>query len=76
VSALTKVTKVTVNSILPGPTCSEANDRFNQSTASTPNATFEQAEKEFCAKQRRTSLLQRMIPISPGLQGGRAQAHG
>lgn len=39
---MTKGTGVTVNSILPGPTRSEANDVFVQSMASTPNATFEQ----------------------------------
>ena len=54
---LTKGTKVTVNSILPGPTRSEANDEFIKGMASTPNATFEQAEKEFFAKHRSTSLL-------------------
>jgi NAD(P)-dependent dehydrogenase (short-subunit alcohol dehydrogenase family) len=57
---LTKGTDVTVNTVLPGPTRSEANDVFVQSFATTPNATFEQAEKEFFAKQRPTSLLQRM----------------
>jgi 3-oxoacyl-[acyl-carrier protein] reductase len=57
---LTKGTKVTVNSILPGPTRSEGNDEFIQRHASTPNATFEQAEKEFFANHRPTSLLQRM----------------
>jgi NAD(P)-dependent dehydrogenase (short-subunit alcohol dehydrogenase family) len=44
---MTKGTSVTVNSVLPGPTRSEANDEFIQSMASTPNASFEQAEKEF-----------------------------
>ncbi len=57
---MTKGTNVTVNSVLPGPTRSEANDVFIQSMASTPNATFEQAEKEFFQKHRPTSLLQRM----------------
>jgi NAD(P)-dependent dehydrogenase (short-subunit alcohol dehydrogenase family) len=57
---LTKGTKVTVNSILPGPTRSEANDDFVQNKASTPNATFEQAEKEYFKKWRPTSLLQRL----------------
>jgi 3-oxoacyl-[acyl-carrier protein] reductase len=57
---MTKGTRVTVNSILPGPIRSEANDGFIQSMASTPNATFEQAEKEFFEKHRPTSLLQRM----------------
>jgi len=61
---MTKGTRVTVNSILPGPTRSEANDGFIQSMASTPNATFEQAEKEFFEKQRPTSLLQRMAEES------------
>jgi P4 family phage/plasmid primase-like protien len=37
---MTKGTKVTVNSILPGPTRSEANDEFIRSMASSPNATF------------------------------------
>jgi NAD(P)-dependent dehydrogenase (short-subunit alcohol dehydrogenase family) len=61
---MTKGTKVTVNSILPGPTRSEANDEFIKSMASTPNPTFEQAEKEFFSKHRPTSLLQRMAEES------------
>ncbi len=61
---MTKGTSVTVNSVLPGPTRSEANDVFIQNTASTPNATFEQAEKEFFQKFRPTSLLQRMADES------------
>ena len=61
---MTKGTNVTVNSILPGPTRSEANDEFIKSMASTPNPTFEQAEKEFFAKHRPTSLLQRMAAES------------
>ena len=56
---MTKGTAVTVNSILPGPTRSEANDVFVQ-TMATPNATFEQAEKEFFERHRPTSLLQRL----------------
>jgi NAD(P)-dependent dehydrogenase (short-subunit alcohol dehydrogenase family) len=61
---MTKGTKVTVNSILPGPTRSEANDEFIRSMASAPNATFEQAEREFFEKRRPTSLLQRMADES------------
>jgi NAD(P)-dependent dehydrogenase (short-subunit alcohol dehydrogenase family) len=61
---MTKGTNVTVNSILPGPTRSEANDGFIQKMASTPNATFEQAEKEFFEKHRPTSLMQRMADES------------
>lgn len=57
---MTKGTRVTVNSVLPGPTHSEANDEFIKGLASTPNAPFDQAEKEFFQKHRPTSLLQRM----------------
>jgi NAD(P)-dependent dehydrogenase (short-subunit alcohol dehydrogenase family) len=61
---MTKGTNVTVNSVLPGPTRSEANDVFIQNMVSTPNATFEQAQKEFFQKHRPTSLLQRMADES------------
>jgi NAD(P)-dependent dehydrogenase (short-subunit alcohol dehydrogenase family) len=61
---MTKGTRVTVNSILPGPTRSEANVGFVQGLSSTPNATLEQAEKEFFKKYRPTSLLQRMAEES------------
>jgi NAD(P)-dependent dehydrogenase (short-subunit alcohol dehydrogenase family) len=57
---MTKGTKVTVNSVLPGPTRSEAIVEFLQKRASTPNATPEQAEKEHFEKDRPTSLIQRM----------------
>jgi NAD(P)-dependent dehydrogenase (short-subunit alcohol dehydrogenase family) len=57
---MTKGTKVTVNSVLPGPTRSEAIVEFLQKQASIPNATPEQAEREFFEKHRPTSLLQRM----------------
>lgn len=61
---MTKGTKVTVNSVLPGPTRSEAIVQFLQKQASIPNATAEQAEKEFFEKARPTSLLQRMAEDS------------
>lgn len=61
---MTKGTNVTVNTILPGPTRSEANDDFILSRASMPNATREQAEREFFEKHRPTSLLQRMSEAS------------
>jgi len=61
---MTKGTKVTVNSILPGPTRSEGVVGFLQGLASTPNATPEQAEKEFFEKHRPTSLIQRMAEES------------
>jgi len=47
-------------SVLPGPTRSEAIVGFLQGLASTPNATSEQAEKEFFERDRPTSLIQRM----------------
>jgi NAD(P)-dependent dehydrogenase (short-subunit alcohol dehydrogenase family) len=58
---LTKGTKVTVNTVLPGPTRSEGIVGFLQGLASTPNATAEQAEQEFFEKYRSSSLLQRLI---------------
>ena len=61
---MTKGTRVTGNTVLPGPTRSEANEGFIQGMASTPNATREQAEKEFFEKHRPTSLLQRMAEDS------------
>jgi 3-oxoacyl-[acyl-carrier protein] reductase len=57
----TKGTKVTVNTLLPGPTRSEGIVGFLQNLASTPNATPEQAEQEFFEKYRSSSLLQRLI---------------
>lgn len=61
---LTKGTNVTVNSVLPGPTRSEAIVGYLQGLASTPDATPAQAEKEFFEKYRPTSLLQRMAENS------------
>src|SRR5438445_3593830 len=58
---LTKGTKVTVNSVLPGPTRSEGIVDFLKSLASDPKAPPDQIEAEFFAKGRPTSLLQRMI---------------
>ena len=61
---MTNGTRVTVNSVLPGPTRSEAIVEFLQSLASTPGATPEQAEKEFFERHRPTSLIQRMAEDS------------
>jgi 3-oxoacyl-[acyl-carrier protein] reductase len=61
---MTKGTRVTVNSVLPGPTRSEAIVPYLRGLASTPNATPEQAEKEFFEKYRPTSLLHRMAEDS------------
>jgi NAD(P)-dependent dehydrogenase (short-subunit alcohol dehydrogenase family) len=60
-AGLTKGTKVTVNSVLPGPTRSESIIDFLKSLASDPTAPPEQIEAEFFAKGRPSSLLQRMI---------------
>jgi NAD(P)-dependent dehydrogenase (short-subunit alcohol dehydrogenase family) len=58
---LTKGTKVTVNSVLPGPTRSEGIIGFLKSITSDPTATDAQMEAEFFARARPSSLLQRMI---------------
>ena len=60
-AALTKGTKVTVNSVLPGPTRSEGIVDFLKSIASDPAAPPERIEAEFFAKSRPSSLLQRLI---------------
>jgi NAD(P)-dependent dehydrogenase (short-subunit alcohol dehydrogenase family) len=58
---LTKGTKVTVNSVLPGPTRSEGSVDFLKNLASDPEAPANRIEAEFFAKGRPSSLLQRMI---------------
>ncbi|MBM7113208.1 SDR family NAD(P)-dependent oxidoreductase [Archangium primigenium] len=58
---LTKGTKVTVNSVLPGPTHSEGIVDFLRSVSSEPQAPAEKIVAEFFAKHRASSLLQRMI---------------
>jgi NAD(P)-dependent dehydrogenase (short-subunit alcohol dehydrogenase family) len=58
---LTKGTRVTVNSVLPGPTRSEGSVGFLKSLATDPAAPAAQIEAEFFAKGRPSSLLQRMI---------------
>ncbi|RDJ21868.1 SDR family NAD(P)-dependent oxidoreductase [Bosea caraganae] len=57
----TKGTAVTVNAVLPGPTRSEGIVGFLKGLASKPDASAEEAEAEFFAKYRATSLLQRLI---------------
>ena len=58
---LTKGTKVTVNSVMPGPTRSEGIVDFLKSVASDPQAPAKEMEAEFFAKHRATSLIRRMI---------------
>ncbi len=57
----TKGTAITVNAILPGPTRSAGIVDFLKGLASKPDATAEEAEAEFFATHRATSLLQRLI---------------
>jgi NAD(P)-dependent dehydrogenase (short-subunit alcohol dehydrogenase family) len=87
---LPKGTGVTVNSVLPGPTKSEGIVGFLQRMASKPNATPEEAEKEFFEKHRPASLLQRLIedyeiadlvafvasPLSAATNGAAIRAEG
>ena len=55
---LTKGSKVTVNSVLPGPTASEGVEEFLQKLAG-PGKTHEAVEHEFFRDARPSSLLQR-----------------
>jgi NAD(P)-dependent dehydrogenase (short-subunit alcohol dehydrogenase family) len=87
---LTKGTEVTVNSVLPGPTHSEGIVAFLKQMSTIPNATPEQAEKEFFEKSRTSSLLQRLIsdseianlvtflasPLSAATNGAAVRAEG
>jgi NAD(P)-dependent dehydrogenase (short-subunit alcohol dehydrogenase family) len=58
---LTRGTKVTVNSVLPGPTRSDGIGDFLRSVAADANAPAAQIEAEFFQEHRATSLLQRLI---------------
>ncbi|MET0526971.1 MAG: SDR family oxidoreductase [Microvirga sp.] len=61
---LTKGTRVTVNSVMPGPTRADGIESFLRSQASDPSAPMATIEAEFFAKARQSSLLQRMIDPS------------
>jgi NAD(P)-dependent dehydrogenase (short-subunit alcohol dehydrogenase family) len=61
---MTVGTNVTVNSVLPGPTRSEGVETFIQSLATDQNSSPEQIEKEFFAKMRPSSLIQRFATTS------------
>jgi NAD(P)-dependent dehydrogenase (short-subunit alcohol dehydrogenase family) len=54
-------TRITVNSVLPGPTKSRGVDDFVGSMAKARNMTFQQMETEFFQHARPTSLLKRFI---------------
>ena len=87
---LTKGTKVTVNSILPGPTMSEGIVDFLRSISSKAEPSLAEAEKEFFEKHRSSSLLQRLIdpreianlaafiasPLSSATNGAALRAEG
>lgn len=60
-ASATKGTCVTVNSVLPGTTRSEGIVEFLRSVADDPNAPADEIERGFFAKERPTSLIQRMI---------------
>jgi NAD(P)-dependent dehydrogenase (short-subunit alcohol dehydrogenase family) len=57
----TKGTRVTVNAVLPGTTRSAGIEDFMRSVASDPGLPAEEMEREYFAKERATSLIQRMI---------------
>jgi NAD(P)-dependent dehydrogenase (short-subunit alcohol dehydrogenase family) len=52
-------TGVTVNSVLPGPTASEGVSTFVRQMAEARGVTFEEMEREFFARERPSSLIQR-----------------
>jgi NAD(P)-dependent dehydrogenase (short-subunit alcohol dehydrogenase family) len=60
-AATTKGTRVTVNSVLPGTTRSAGIEDFLRSVASDPNLPAAEMEREYFAKERPSSLIQRMI---------------
>jgi NAD(P)-dependent dehydrogenase (short-subunit alcohol dehydrogenase family) len=59
----TKGTKVTVNSVLPGPTWSEGVEQFVKDMAATQNKTPEQIEEDFFQTVRPSSLIQRFATV-------------
>jgi NAD(P)-dependent dehydrogenase (short-subunit alcohol dehydrogenase family) len=60
-AGLTRGTRVTVNSVLPGPTRSEGIVDFLKSVTGNPQASAAEIEAAFFAKERPSSLIQRMI---------------
>jgi NAD(P)-dependent dehydrogenase (short-subunit alcohol dehydrogenase family) len=60
---LTKGTKVTVNSVLPGPTMSEGAEAFVKDLAKQSGRSVEEAASQFVRQQRPTSLLQRFLSV-------------
>jgi len=60
-AATTKGTRVTVNAVLPGTTRSAGIEAFMRSVASDPRMPPQEMEREYFAKERASSLIQRMI---------------
>ncbi|MBJ6762775.1 SDR family oxidoreductase [Myxococcaceae bacterium JPH2] len=60
-ASATKGTRVTVNSVLPGTTRSEGIVAFLKSVSDDPDAPDAEIERAYFAKERPTSLIQRMI---------------
>lgn len=60
---LTKGTKVTVNSLLPGPTATEGVATFLDGIAATKGTTREQASSSYFSEREPTSLLQRFLTV-------------
>ncbi|NQE35676.1 SDR family NAD(P)-dependent oxidoreductase [Microcoleus asticus] len=56
--------RVTVNTVLPGPTRSEGVETFIEGLAKDQNISPEQVEKEFFTKTRPSSLIQRFATTS------------
>ena len=54
-------TAVTVNSVLPGPTRTKGVEDYLQQMAQDKGVSVEEAEKEFFAEDRPTSIIQRFI---------------
>jgi NAD(P)-dependent dehydrogenase (short-subunit alcohol dehydrogenase family) len=86
----TKGTRVTVNSVMPGPTRSEGIFDFLKSVASNPNASQQELEAEFFRVHRASSLIQRLIepqeianlvaflasPLSAAINGAAIRSEG
>ncbi|PCJ95361.1 MAG: oxidoreductase [Flavobacteriaceae bacterium] len=60
---MTKGTRVTINTILPGSTLSEGAEQFLEQAAIKEEKTKEQVETEFFSDVRTTSLLQRFAKV-------------
>ena len=60
---LTKGTKVTVNSLLPGPTATEGADKIVEGLAQQTGKSKEEAARGFFAEREPTSLIQRFLTV-------------